>query len=139
MAAANNADSRFEEWFRLSNSEYDDGTINQLILVILRDLNAAFPERVNLLDYKKVMKHIDDFRQFWGWLDSQDMVSGPLSNSSLTLQGRQSFRAALVREPDLAAVLLHAEDGLEGHEANQMMLAVLREHFFAYIERKEER
>lgn len=117
------------ELFCVSEEDFDGPDFSKLILVVLRRLDAEFPNRTDLTACKRIAANQDNFNKLWFWLSEQWIVSGTPANCSLTLSGKVSFSTALERLPSLAAELLSKEAGLEGEKATKMLLTVMRHHF----------
>ncbi len=117
------------ELFRLSDSDFDGPDFSRLVLMVLRRLDAEFPNRTDLTTCKRILVHETSFGRLWAWLGEQGIVSGPPSNCALTLSGKKSFGSGLENLPKLAADLMHDEAGLEGEEATKMLLAMMRHHY----------
>lgn len=125
------------EWFRLSDPEIDGTDFNKLILLILRRLDAEYPERVDLSDCNKLRERVNEFKTIWEWLEGQGIVSGPISNCSLSLSGRQSFRKAVQLASESTRMMLQSKKGLIGDEAKELVMSILRQHYYSYIVRTE--
>ena len=138
MPAANNKNGPFSEWYQSAGSSFDSD-INSVVGFVLRELDRAFPGRVNLSNYSEVRERLTTYSRIWSWLESQDILSGPLTDCSLTLLSRQSFKATLATRPDLAAALSQSESGLRGALADQLMIEFLRQHYQHYMKRQEDR
>ncbi|NNE24551.1 MAG: hypothetical protein HKN11_18275 [Rhizobiales bacterium] len=127
------------EWFRLSDPEINGTDFNKLILLIFRRLDAEYPERVDLSDCNKLRERVNEFNRIWEWLEDQRMVSGPVSNCSLTLSGRQAFQKAVQLASASTRMMLQSKEGLSGNEAKELMMSILRQHYLDYIARTEKR
>ncbi len=120
------------ELFRLSEQDFEGPDFSRLVLLVLRRLDAAFPTLIDLTTCLKIVNHIEEFTQLWEWLRGQGVVSGSVSNCTLTLSGKQSFNAALQQAPEQAARFMRAQSGLHAEEASDMLLAILKHHFETY-------
>ena len=127
--SSNDSCGNLPEWFRSSNSVIGGVDFNGLVLLVLFKLDRTFPERLNLLDNTVLSEAAGEFDRVWRWLESQHIVSGPVTNSSLTLLGRESFRLTLKQMPDIAAKLSESGDQLSSREAKRLMLSFLRLHY----------
>ncbi|MCP5083493.1 MAG: hypothetical protein GY948_17545 [Alphaproteobacteria bacterium] len=113
----------------MSDSDFDGPDFSRVILMVLRRLDAEFPNRTDLTTCKRILVHEASFGRLWAWLSEQGIVSGPVSNCALTLSGKKSFGSGLESVPKLASGLMHDEDGLEGEDATKALLAVMRHHY----------
>ena len=127
------------ELFRLCDEDFEGPDFSKLILLVLRRLDAEFPNRTDLTTCRRIAEREDAFGKIWSWLGEQGIVSGPSSNCALTLSGKQSFAAALESLPSLAAQLMHDNAGLEGENATKMLLALMRHHFNRFHSLSENR
>ena len=137
--SSNDYDIDLPEWFRLSDPGIDRTNFNKLILMVLRRLDAEYPDRLDLSDCNRLRERISEFNQIWQWLEAQKMVSGPMSNCSLTLSGRQAFRKGVQMSSETTRLMLNSKDGLSGNEAKELMMNILRRHYHDYVERNEEK
>ena len=117
------------EMFRLSEQDFEGPDFSKLVLLVLRRLDAAFPNLIDLTTCMKIVTHIDEFTQLWEWLQNQGIVNGPVSNCSLTLSGKRSFNTALQLSPEQGSRFMRSQTGLDGEEASDMLLAILKHHF----------
>lgn len=120
------------ELFRLSDDDFAGPDLSRLVLIVLRRLDAEFPNRTDLTTCQRIAEHEAVFGRLWDWLSHQGIVSGPASNCALTLSGKKAFTAAIEGLPTLASSLLHQEAGLEGEDATKMLLSIMRHHFEMY-------
>ncbi len=125
----NNPNWGLPENFRLSDEIFDGENFSNLLVLVLRRLDGAFPEPVDLSTCMRIEEHRDEFTELWSWLRAQGLVVGDLSNCTLTLSGRQAYAAALRELPVIAASLSQTQDGLEPESASRLLLATLRIHF----------
>lgn len=132
-------DKGLPKWFRLFDPSIDETDFNKLILMVLHRLDAEYPNRLDLSDSNKLSEKIEECSQIWGWLEKQEIVSGPMSNCSLTLSGRQSYRKAVQMASERTRLMLNSKDGLSGNEAKELMMNILRQHYYDYIVRNEEK
>jgi len=137
--SSNDYDIDLPEWFRLSDPSIDGNNFNKLILMVLRRLDAEYPDRLDLSDCDRLRERINEFDKIWQWLEAQKMVSGPVSNCSLTLSGRQAFQKAVRMASETTRLMLNSKDGLSGNEAKELMMNILRQHYHDYIVRNEEK
>ena len=126
------------EWFRLSDAELGGTDFGRLILLVLCRLDSAFPERADISSCVTPKEKISEFNQIWNWLEAQKIVSGSISNCSLTLVGRRSYQEALELAPDSTKALLHSKEGLSGDAARELVVSVIRRHYHNYIERTKD-
>ena len=120
------------ELFRLSEQDFEGPDFSKLILLVLRRLDAAFPTLIDLTTCMKIVMHIEEFTQLWEWLQQQGIVTGPVSNCTLTLSGKRSFQAVLEQSPARAARFMQAQAGLEGEEAAELLLSIMKYHFSTF-------
>lgn len=120
------------ELFRLSEQDFEGPDFSNLLLLVLRRLAADFPNLIDLTTCMKIVSHIEEFSQLWGWLSDQGIVSGPVDNCTLTLSGKRSFDAALKQLPTLGGHLMRLQDGLDSEEASELLLAILKHHFESF-------
>ncbi|NNF78033.1 MAG: hypothetical protein HKN05_08395 [Rhizobiales bacterium] len=120
------------ELFRLSEQDFEGPDFSKLILLVLRRLDAAFPNLIDLTTCMKIVTHIEEFTQLWEWLQQQGIVNGPISNCTLTLSGKRSFNATLEQMPALGSRFMKAEAGIEGEEASELLLSIMKHHFRAF-------
>ncbi len=120
------------ELFRLTEQDFEGPDFSKLLLLVLRRLRADFPNLIDLTTCMKIVSHIDEFSQLWGWLSDQGIVSGPVDNCTLTLPGTRSFDAALAQLPTLGERFMRVQDGLDGEEASELLLAILKHHFDSF-------
>ncbi|MCP5083191.1 MAG: hypothetical protein GY948_16000 [Alphaproteobacteria bacterium] len=117
------------ELFRLSEQDFEEAEFSKLLLLVVRRLDAAFPSLIDLTTCIRIIEHIEEFSQLWGWLKDQGIVCGHVSNGALTLSGKRAFKAALELSPAMGSRFMHSHDGLEGEEASKMLQVILRYHF----------
>ncbi len=120
------------ELFRLSEQDFDGPDFSKLLLLVLRRLDAGFPNLIDLTTCMKIVTHIEEFSKLWGWLQNQGLVTGEISNCSLTLSGKQSFAAALEQLPKLGSRFMHSQAGVAGEEASALLHAILKHHFSTF-------
>lgn len=131
--SANDLGRALPEWFLLSDHDINGTDFSKLILLVLRRLDAEYPERVDLSDCNKLAERISEFDKIWKWLEAQQVVSGPLANCSLTLSGRQAFRKAVQLASESTRMMLQSKEGLSGIDARELMMSILRQHYYSYI------
>ena len=120
------------ELFRLSEQDFEGPDFSKLVLLVLRRLDAAFPDLIDLTTCMRIVTHIEEFSQLWEWLQLQGIVNGPISNCSLTLSGKRSFKAALEQQPALGKRFMNTQDGIEGEEAAELLLWMMKHHFSSF-------
>ncbi|MEM8688976.1 MAG: hypothetical protein AAGF81_16715 [Pseudomonadota bacterium] len=120
------------ELFRLTERDFEGPDFSKLLLLVLRRLRADFPSLIDLTTCMKIVSHIEEFSQLWGWLCDQGIVSGPVDNCTLTLSGKRSFDTALKQLPTLGGRFMREQEGLDGDEASELLLAVLKHHFDSF-------
>ena len=124
------------EWFLLLDPDIDGTDFNWLILLVLRRLDAEFPNRVNLSNCNRLKERVEEFSDVWNWLERQEIINGPIENCSLTLAGRNSYRKALELASDQYRAQVQSREGLRGNEAKELVMNILRQFFTDYGERK---
>ncbi len=117
------------ELFRLTEQDFEGPDFSRLVLLVLRRLDSAFPDHIDLTTCMKIITHMKEFSQLWQWLQAQGIVSGPVSNCSMTLSGKRSFAAALELAPTLGTRFMYSQSGLEGEDASELLLTLLKHHF----------
>ena len=132
---ADDASGGVPEWPLSSGFEMDTGELSRLVLSVLSRLCTEFPSHVDLSGCDALREHGKDFERLWKWLETQQIVNGPLSNCSMTLAGQKSFHEALHLASESTQKMLHSEDGLDGSEANSFVLSVLRQHYQNHVSR----
>ncbi len=125
-------DCAFPPTFRLYDQDFEGPDFSKVVLFVLRCLDTAFPDRIDLTTCERITAHKEGFEPLWEWLSRQGLVSGPMSNCALTLSGQKSFTAGLEIEPKLASQLMSDEPVLEGDDATRLLLGILRHHFEAF-------
>ena len=123
------------DWLHLTGPDIEGVTIEDLVLRIFRRLDTVFPERVNLLEFDDLERKIGDLERIWDWLLEQAVVSGPLTNSSLTLAGCQAFRQVVENAPAAVRDRLHSRESLSGEDARRLMMQLLRCHYEKHLKR----
>ncbi len=129
---SNGPDWGLLENFRLSDVDFVRSNFSKLLVLVLRRLDGAYPNRVELTDCWQVAENGDEIDRLWSWLSAQRIVTGEISDCSLTVSGRQAFRAAPEELQELAIMLMKSIDGLEEGDASRMLLAVLRIHYLRF-------
>lgn len=127
---------RLPEWLRLSSANVDNSDYSKLILLILRRLDAEYPKFVDLSDCNNIRRRIKDFDQLWAWLVAQELVTGTLSNCSLTLSGREALNKALQQASNTTRVEFASQRGIADAKALRLLVSVLRQHYNDYLSRK---
>ncbi len=118
--------------FQLTEQDFEGPDFSKLLLLVLRRLHADFPNLIDLTTCMKIVSHIEEFSQLWGWLSDQGIVSGPVDNCSLTLSGKRSFDAGLKELPTLGGRFMRVQEGLDGDDASELLLAMLKHHFDSF-------
>ena len=134
----NSFDQGLPKWLRLSDCEIDGTDFDQLTLLVLRRLYAEYPNRLDLSDCIKLKERIGEFTKIWEWLELQKVVSGPVSNCSLTLSGMQAYRKTVQLASDSTRIMLESKEGLTGAEARELVLSIFHQHYHDYVERTED-
>ncbi len=124
--AAKSPEWGYSRLFRLSDGEFEEADFSRVLVIVLRRLENAFPDQVDLTTCERIAELSDTFTDLWNWLVDQGVVTGPLSNCAMTLVGRQSYQAALAEHPKVAADLRSSSDALDPMEASLFLLSVLR-------------
>lgn len=134
MGSLNDPAIRQPDWFRLRSEDFNGAGFGRLILMVLVRLDSVFPDRVDLSQCKTISEYEHVFTKLWTWLSEDELgvVSGPISNASLTLLGRQSLRAALKNDPQLAALTQSEKDKIDDQAADRAIYQILRQHFEAF-------
>ncbi len=127
--AAKSPEWGYSRLFRLSDGDFEEANFSRLLVVVLRRLEDAFPDQVDLTSCKRIADFSDTFIDLWAWMVDQGVLSGPISNCAMTLIGRQSYLAALAEHPKVAASLNGSSDELEPMEASLFLLSVLRNQY----------
>ena len=130
---------RLPDWYLLSDPVLDQCNYDELILKVLRRLDAIYPDRINLSDCISLMKRQNDFEKIWQLLEAQHLVSGPLSNCSLTLAGRRAYQKALSSSPASVQKKISSGGKLQNSESKQIVVSILREIFHSYVSRLKQR
>ena len=125
------------ELFRLSEQDFEGPDFSKLVLLVLRRLDGAFPDLIDLTTCMKIITHMEEFSRLWDWLLLQGIVNGPVSNCSMTLSGKRSFAAALELSPILGTRFMYSQKGLEGEDASELLLILLKHHFETFGSTKE--
>ncbi|MEM8645155.1 MAG: hypothetical protein AAGF86_02320 [Pseudomonadota bacterium] len=124
--AAKTPEWGYSRLFRLSDGDFEEANFSKVLVIVLRRLESAFPDQVDLTSFEHNSEFSDTFTDLWNWLVDQGVLTGPLSNCAMTLVGRQSYQAALAEHPKVAAGLQDEGDALDPMEASLFLLSVLR-------------
>lgn len=105
------------------------------VLRVLGRLANSFPERSDLTDILTPVPRGDDILRIWSWLREQELVTGQTDSGSLTLTGNRSLRDTMREHPELARSLGEPDTPVHSSVANHLVLAILRAHHSAYLDR----
>ena len=119
----------------LPANDLNSPDISELVLVTVQRLLEAFPERISVAKLFEGKPGSNGLVPVWSWMLQQKLVAGPVENGCLTLAGYQSACEAIKTHPELTRPLVDPGVPVSHRNANRLVLAVLRVHFTAYLDR----
>ena len=119
----------------LPANDLNSPDISELVLGTLQRLVAAFPECISVAEVLEDKLGSDNLVPVWSWMLQQKLVAGRVENGCLTLTGHRSICEAIKTHAELTRPLVDPGVPISRSDTNRLVLAVLRIHFMAYLDR----
>jgi len=119
----------------MSADDLNPPDISEIVLGTLQRLLQAFPERTSVAKVFGDKMASSDLVRVWSWMLQQQLVSGEVDDGCLTLTGHKSVCEAIKTHPELAPLLADSRAPVRRNDTDRLILAVLRAHFVAYLDR----